>query len=259
MVLSAQGLSIALAIGQPTLFIVDVLPIAPSVADQSGTVGTSLSVTLNPGTSGNLPLSYAVAPLPTGLSFNANTRVISGTPLVVGTTIVIYRVIDNDGDSDSSRFDFAIAAGVPSRPATPTIISVGNTDIDVAWIEPNNNGATITRYSLRHRETGTSGWTRIDNITTTSHQIIGLVVDTMYDVQVRAINAIGNSPWSPTGNGRTKTGLSPVLNGEATREGRIGGAVSFRLPTATGGDLPVTYSMANLPDGLAFNATSHDG
>ena len=139
-VLSAQGLSIALAIGQPTLFIVDVLPIAPSVADQSGTVGTSLSVTLNPGTSGNLPLSYAVAPLPTGLSFNTNTRVISGTPLVVGTTIVIYRVIDNDGDSDSSRFDFAIAAGVPSRPATPTIISVGNTDIDVTWVEPNNNG-----------------------------------------------------------------------------------------------------------------------
>ena len=81
----------------------------------------------------------------------------------------------------------------------------------------------------------------------------------MYDVQVRATNAIGNSPWSPTGNGRTKTGLSPVLNGEATREGRIGGAVSFRLPTATGGDLPVTYSIANLPDGLAFNATSHDG
>ena len=51
------------------------------VAAQSYTVGTAVNVTLPAATGGTPPLSYRLTPdLPEGLSFNAATRVVSGTP-----------------------------------------------------------------------------------------------------------------------------------------------------------------------------------
>ena len=88
----------------------DTTPSAPSIADQSAVVGTAFSVTLDPGTGGNPPLSYAVTGRPAWLSFNAITRVLSGTPTAAGTSSLTYTVTDDDGDSDSDTFDIVVSA-----------------------------------------------------------------------------------------------------------------------------------------------------
>ena len=90
----------------------DTSPTLAPVADQSATIGVPFSLTLGAATDGNAPLTYAATPLPAGFTFNATTRVISGTPTTAGTTIVTYSVEDDDGDTDSVTFDFAVAAVV---------------------------------------------------------------------------------------------------------------------------------------------------
>ena len=94
----------------------DETPSLPSVSNRSGTVGTPLSVQLPAATGGNPPLAYSASPLPSGLSFNTSTRLISGTPTTAQTVTVTYEVTDDDDDTDSSNFTFTI-----TRPPNPTV------------------------------------------------------------------------------------------------------------------------------------------
>ena len=88
----------------------DTTPVLPAVADQSGFVGIAYSFTFPTATSGEGPLSYSITGnLPSGLSFNTNSRVLSGTPTTVQTRSLTYRVEDADGDTDSDAFTFTVA------------------------------------------------------------------------------------------------------------------------------------------------------
>ena len=92
----------------------DTAPTAPAVLDVNAVAGTAIQVTLPEGTGGNGALSYKVSALPTGWSFNANTRVLSGTTSIVeGTTEITYTVTDADGDTDDTTFDIIVAAPPP--------------------------------------------------------------------------------------------------------------------------------------------------
>ena len=61
--------------------------------------GTAITLTLPAATGGTTPISYTLTgpsagPLPAGLTFNATTRVLSGTPTAVGTTTLTYTATD---------------------------------------------------------------------------------------------------------------------------------------------------------------------
>ena len=77
----------------------DLMPTAPTVANQSGEVNTAFTVTLPVGTGGDAPLSYAVSGQPSWATFTAATRVLAGTPDAAATTTVTYTVTDDDGDT----------------------------------------------------------------------------------------------------------------------------------------------------------------
>ena len=109
----------------------------------------------------------------------------------------------------------------PLAPAAPRVAKVsGNpTSLKVTWSAPDNAGRPpITHYDLRYRETGTgtSGWQDRPQDQTatnaTNATIAGLTTDTPYDVQVRASNADGDGPWSPSGQGTP--GVETAQNGD---------------------------------------------
>ena len=105
--------------------------------------------------------------------------------------------------------------GHVSRPGAPTItapIIAGADSLTVAWSAPDNSGGpAITAYDLRHIETSAdetvdANWTVVDNAWTTgsgplSYRISGLSNGTQYDLQVRAVTAAGDGPWSSTATG----------------------------------------------------------
>ena len=99
-VLDVVGATITLkdAGTQPTTPTDPTTPTVGEVADQEYTVGTAIAPLVLPEASGGTaPLTYSLSALPAGLSFNAATRTLSGTPTAATDgAVIVYTVVDND-------------------------------------------------------------------------------------------------------------------------------------------------------------------
>ena len=155
--------------------------------------------------------------------------------------------------------------GHVSRPGAPTIttpVTAGADSLTVAWSAPvDDGGPTITVYDLRYiqasaAETVDANWTLLEDVWTGSgplnYIILGLTRGTQYDVQVRAVSAAGDSPWSATASGTPAT---------------WGGMRSFSPPSAApGGVVVVTITASGyggsgrvvetLPPGFSYVSSS---
>ncbi len=112
----------------------------------------------------------------------------------------------------------------PPLPGPSAIVSVsaGAGSLTVSWSAPSGDVSGITAYDLRHirtdaDETVDANWTVVDGAWTTGsgplrHTLTGLDDVVQYDVQVRAVNAVGRGPWSATATGATTTTTEPGDN-----------------------------------------------
>ena len=98
------------------------------------------------------------------------------------------------------------AQTVPESPQAVTVVS-GNTSLTVSWTAPGSaGGSAITAYDLRYILSDASDkaddqWTVVDppwSSGTLQYEITTLSRDTSYDLEVRAVNASGDGPWSDT-------------------------------------------------------------
>ena len=146
---------------------------------------------------------------------NISTRVTIGG-LTNGTTYEVQvRAGNSVGDgpwSPSSRGTPTATAMAPDAPAAPTV-TPGDAQLEVSWTAPSDNGAQIDDYDVRYRSSG-GGWTELSDdgqYTDTRATIRGLTNGTTYEVQVRAGNAGGYGPWSPSSRGTPENPDRPVL------------------------------------------------
>ena len=79
-----------------------------TVSDQSYLVNSNVSLELPSAIGVHTPFTYTVENLPTGLSFDASTRTISGVPTEIGSTGVVYEVTDNVDERFGVIFDIHI-------------------------------------------------------------------------------------------------------------------------------------------------------
>ena len=142
---------------------------------------------------------------------------------------------------------FLVLAGTAGRGlaqaalGAPSISSVtaGTNDLTVVWTAPaEDGGAAITAYGLRYIETAAldkadANWTLVGDIWssgTLSFELAGLRESTGYDLQVRAVNANGDGPWSSTFAGTTNDhGASTTVATAVT----LGSPVPSRLGSGT--------------------------
>ena len=81
-----------------------------TVSNNTYTAGTAISaLTLPAASGGDGSLAYSLAPGVPGLSFNAATRVLAGTPTAAGTYAMTYAVRDADGDLATLNFVVTVA------------------------------------------------------------------------------------------------------------------------------------------------------
>lgn len=82
-------------------------------------VGVAVNVTLPAASGGNPPLTYSVEPaLPSGLTFTASARTITGTPTRPQPHAeYAYRVTDADGDTAAIGFGITVLAGTTASGA----------------------------------------------------------------------------------------------------------------------------------------------
>ena len=92
----------------------------------------------------------------------------------------------------------AVTASAPDAPSRPTLRD-DDGSVLVSWSAPDDNGAAIDRYEVRHRRSGRSSWSDWDGSGSSRRlRITGTSAGATYEVGVRARNSEGWGPWSST-------------------------------------------------------------
>ncbi len=105
-----------------------------TVADQTVAAGEAMTPLVLPaGSGGDGELTYSLSPKVPGLTFDAATRTLSGTPTVAEDYALTYRVEDSDGDADELTFALKVD-GLPSFEGTAEL--PGGASMEFVWIEP---------------------------------------------------------------------------------------------------------------------------
>ncbi len=125
--------------------------------------------------------------------------------------IVVVEVRSGEGErerkgSRAIRVRVADEEEPPGAPAAPAVTAEGSGSLKVSWREPENRGPEIMDYEVRYREGGEEGYSDGGHEGTgLMVRLSGLKEETVYEVQVRAVNEEGMSEWSEPGEGRTDT------------------------------------------------------
>ena len=199
------------------------LDLGAGPSDQSYSVGSAIdALTLPAASGGDGQLTYSLSPDVPGLSFDPQTREVTGTPAEAGTWVLTYRVQDISGDTDRRYFTVAVEAPGGDE----TTLAVGDTAFDLpatgAWnldgeLSPGasfgtqadgsltiqlNEGAYIEEGDFRYT-CQSSGGCRIDNRQASAEARVssGTVVRT------QKVAAPGGGTAPPVGGG-TDSGMA---------------------------------------------------
>ena len=171
--------------------------------------------------------------------------------LNVGENTIDILVTAQDG-STTKTYTITVtrAATTPSAP-TITSITPGDQQLSVAFTAPSSDGGSaITNY--QYSIDGGSTFTAVSPAATTSPiTIIGLSNGTPYNIQIKAVNAIGD------GTATASTAATPVTTpgapsiGTAAVAGVSGTAtVPFTAPASNGGSAITSYTATSFPGGF---------
>ena len=150
----------------------------------------------------------------------------------------------------------------PGKPDAPTVTAPNAkpTELSVSWTIPTNTGPSITDYDVQYRVGTIGDFTDADFTgTTTSTTLTGLTTGTDYQVQVRATNDEGTSPWSDAGSATTATNVAPVFSSTTTDISVPENTTDVTTATATDADGDtVTYALSGA-DSAAFSLSTTSG
>ncbi len=223
-------------------------------ADQNYTQGTAISnLQLPEATGGRAPLVYTLTSVP-GLEFGADTRILSGTPsTATNTTTLTYTVTDTNNASTSVTFTVRVNASLGLDTPDDQNYTQGiaiNTQLPEA---------TGGRAPLTYTLTGPSGLPGGLGFDANTRTLSG-TPSTAVNIAVRYA-AVGANGADTTVGFRIIVNARLRLDTPDNQEYRLGTAISVQLPEATGGTMPLVYTLTgpsggNLPAGLTFNANT---
>ena len=165
---------------------------------------------------------------------------------------------------------FATSAGaaVPSAPSKPVLGGSTSSSLTVNWSAPTGANPAVTDYDYRYRAAGAGeDFTAVlePALAATSVTVDGLRGSTSYEVQVRASNADGSGPWSPSLTATTAKlpVLGPGLGNLAYTDAEVFKPLSFlddMPPPPAGHHRPgLGVNVATILNGYFVTAFTPDG
>ena len=229
------------------------VPTIADVTNQAVIISNELIVNLPYATGGDGDLSYTVTGLGNGLSYNSTLHRIEGTANELGTLNVRLTVTDADGSSDSTAFVIRIRE-TDTTPVLSFTVGVQNLirgqEVNIALPVAVGGNAPIS-YMITGLPTGVAydadgfnlhGSAQESGEFTARFTVTDVDSDSSFiDIQFNVADLIPDF------------GSNSIPNYEYLQ----GAQVNILLPYATGGDLPVSYSVSNLPVGIEYDDVAH--
>lgn len=250
-------------------------PVISSGYSASGTVGMNFSYQV---TASNSPTSFSASGLPSGLTINTSTGIISGTPSLAGSFAIAISATNAYG-TGSTTLNLVIQSVVTTQQVVSFTLINADSNTEIQKII---NGSTLNLAQLPTRNLNI----RAD----TNPGIVGSVVFNFSGVESAShvesgapYAAFGDSngdylPWTPkvgsytlkatpftvsNGSGTAGTSLTitftiadqsaPVITSSSTASGRVGTAFSYQIAASNS---PTAFSATGLPSGLSVNSTT---
>ena len=249
------GLTATNATGSGTqnfsLTITNPIPPAPAITSVSTGSGVTGSAFTHQITASNSPTSYAASGLPSGLSINTSTGLISGT-LSSGLSAGVYSITlsaTNAGGTGSQTFALTLTKPVPSAP----VISSANTGSGIAGSSFSHQitaSNSPTSYAASTLPSGLS-------INTSTGRISGTLSSGLsagaYSITLSATNAGGTGSQTFTLTVTRPLPPAPVISSSASGSGVAGSAFSHQI---TASNSPTAYAASSLPAGLSIHAST---
>ena len=240
----------------------DTSPVLPSIGDKTYRVGGYMGERLPAASGGNGRLVYSLTPSIPGLTFDAGTRTLYGTPRQAGTYHMRYQVQDEDGDTDSQLFTVTIVSEgrmppiyVGSLPASVALMPgeqwvIAGSDIAASFHE--DEGESLTFEASGGDSTIVQVTQSDDNtVTITALAVVGDAIVTITATDEDGLTA--EHAIVITVQAR-EPDTSPVLPSIGDKTYPVGDYVSERLPAASGGNGNLVYSLTPSIPGLTFDA-----
>jgi uncharacterized delta-60 repeat protein len=226
----------------PLAPIINSAPVAP------GTAGSSFNFTL---TASNTPTNFAVTTgtLPTGLSLDAATGALTGTPSTAGqfrVWVAASNVAGGRGPAVEVLFDIARALNVP------VITSNGSAAGQVG--KPFQYQTVATNSPQSYALTGTlpDGLT-FDTATGILSGLPSTETTAPVTVTLTATNADGPSAPKSLAISIAPPPATPRITSALTAGGRSGDAFTYQI---TASENPTSYSSGELPAGLSLDSST---
>ena len=211
-----------------------------TIADTSATEGEALTfrVRLNKPVADGLTVTpvYTDVTTSNGNDYTENATALTFSGTAGEQHAIVVPTVDDDLIEDRETFTLSLtvsdapagvtagsATGViedddmvspPLAPEAPVVSALSRFALNAEWVEPQVI-PEVTDYDLRYR-VADSETDFIDagfDGTDAAAILEGLTPSTAYEVQVRAVNAEGAGPWSPSGRAQTHANNGPILLG----------------------------------------------
>ena len=182
---------------------------------QNSTVGTVASLQIQAADSASgQTLSYTAAGLPSGLSINSSSGLISGTPTTAGTSNVTVTAKDTTGAAGSASFSWVASSGggggcgstnlALNAPTTASSVQSSSLPATAA-----TDGNTGTRWSSAFSD---PQWLEVDLGSTRSVCQVVLDWETAYATAFQIQTSADGSTWTTIFSTTTGTGGTQTLN-----------------------------------------------
>lgn len=188
------------------------VPDPPSAVTLSSITSTAMLATFTDGDNGGLTIdsrqiAYSkVNSTASGLTLVSSDKSTTLTGLSPKTTYYVWaRTHNSKGYSGWSTVRSAKTLAVPDAPGAPTFTNVKQAQVDVAFKDNANNGATITTRQLSYNTTNShTGETIITSDGSTT--VLNLDAGRLYYFWARTFNSVGWSAWSAVSSVQLQAG-----------------------------------------------------